>query len=169
MPKLVFITGAKKGQTYRLKETKISIGRDPGNTLFIPDGRISRRHAVLTYENGGYIIEDLGSVNGTLVNDKPIIRKGLQIGDTITLGTTALEYDSLLTSDKYESNNSTLQVEILAEEQTTTKLKVEKTLISEEMTGCEEELDNADKNTIQKAYRRLMILYQTSHNLNEII
>jgi len=169
MPKLLFISGAKKGQTRRLKEKTISIGRDPGNTLFIPDGRISRRHAVLTFENGGYVIEDLGSVNGTLINETPVTREQLQIGDTITLGTTVLKYVSLLNSDKFEPNESTLRVEILPEDQTVNKINVEKTLISEKMASSKEELEKADKNTIHRAYGRLMILYQTSHNLNEII
>ena len=169
MPKLLFISGAKKGQTYRLKEKKISIGRDPGNTLFIPDGRISRRHAVMTFENGGYVIKDLGSVNGTLINDNPVTRQPLQIGDTITLGTTVIKYVSLLDSDKIDSNENALQVEILLKDQTTKKITVEKTIISEKMTSSKAELDKADRSTIHAAYRRLMILYQTSHNLNEII
>ena len=89
MPKLLFISGKKKGYAYRLKENRITIGRDPSNTLFIPDIRISRRHAVLTSQGEGYILEDLGSVNGTRVNGKklaPHSRTSLSNGDILTLG-----------------------------------------------------------------------------------
>ena len=58
---------------------------------------------------------------------------------------------------------------ILPEDQTTKKLTVEKTFVSTEVTSSKKKLDNADKSTIHRAYRQLMILYQTSHNLNEII
>ncbi|HEU0000696.1 MAG TPA: FAD-dependent oxidoreductase [Ktedonobacteraceae bacterium] len=66
--------GAKKadvsGET-PLSQTKvISIGRQAGAYLLIDNGSVSRRHAEISYANGQYVLRDLGSANGTLVNDK---------------------------------------------------------------------------------------------------
>lgn len=63
------------------------IGRDPACNLVVNDIEISRRHARLIAQSGGYAIEDLGSTNGTFVNEqriKDVI--SLQPGATIRLG-----------------------------------------------------------------------------------
>src|SRR5581483_4737984 len=54
-----------------LSQTKvISIGRQEGAYLLIDNGSVSRRHAEISYANGQYVLRDLGSANGTQVNDK---------------------------------------------------------------------------------------------------
>ncbi|MGH2496474.1 MAG: FAD-dependent oxidoreductase [Ktedonobacteraceae bacterium] len=54
-----------------LSQTKvISIGRQVGAYFLIDNGSVSRRHAEISYANGQYVLRDLGSANGTLVNDK---------------------------------------------------------------------------------------------------
>ncbi len=54
----------------RLSQTRvITIGRQPGVALYIDHPSVSRRHAEISYANGQYILRDLGSTNGTYVND----------------------------------------------------------------------------------------------------
>ncbi|HLI09026.1 MAG TPA: FAD-dependent oxidoreductase [Ktedonobacteraceae bacterium] len=54
----------------RLSQTRvITIGRQPGVALYIDHASVSRRHAEISYANGQYILRDLGSTNGTYVND----------------------------------------------------------------------------------------------------
>jgi NADPH-dependent 2,4-dienoyl-CoA reductase/sulfur reductase-like enzyme/pSer/pThr/pTyr-binding forkhead associated (FHA) protein len=54
-----------------LSQTKvISIGRQAGAYFLIDNGSVSRRHAEISYANGQYVLRDLGSANGTFVNDK---------------------------------------------------------------------------------------------------
>ena len=54
-----------------LSQTKaLTIGREPDATLFINHHIVSRRHAMITYANGCYLLRDLGSRNGTFLNDK---------------------------------------------------------------------------------------------------
>lgn len=47
----------------------ISVGRSPENVIVVPDPEVSRRHAVLSLENGELYVEDLNSTNGTYVFD----------------------------------------------------------------------------------------------------
>ncbi|QGR19157.1 FHA domain-containing protein [Stygiolobus azoricus] len=58
----------------------ISVGRSPENVIIVPDPEISRRHAIISLENGQLYIEDLNSTNGTYVYDGKIFQpvKGKQ-------------------------------------------------------------------------------------------
>jgi ABC-type glutathione transport system ATPase component/ribosomal protein L40E len=80
------------GGTYSLERLPFIIGRDPAANLNLDSLAVSWRHAMVT-EKGGHVLEDLGSANGTFVNDRPI--KGqyrLRQGDNIRIDQTLLVY-----------------------------------------------------------------------------
>lgn len=59
------------------------VGRDPTCNLFIDNVAVSRRHARLAWERGSFVIEDLGSANGTAVNGRRVDRASLAPGDRV--------------------------------------------------------------------------------------
>ncbi|MDQ3892211.1 MAG: DUF3662 and FHA domain-containing protein [Actinomycetota bacterium] len=63
-----------------------SIGRSEENDIVIQDPNVSRRHAQLSRSENGFIIEDLGSTNGTLLDGAPIDRERIENGDELTFG-----------------------------------------------------------------------------------
>ncbi len=68
------------------------IGRDPENLLFVAEPSISRRHATI-HQSNLFEIEDLGSMNGTFVNDVKVAGKiALKDGDMIRLGTILFKF-----------------------------------------------------------------------------
>ncbi|MCZ6574104.1 MAG: FHA domain-containing protein, partial [Planctomycetota bacterium] len=71
----------------------ITIGRSPDCELPIEDGQASRRHCTVTKLQSGYEVADLGSTNGTLVNDTPIKRRKLVHGEQIRIGSTVITFD----------------------------------------------------------------------------
>jgi ABC-type multidrug transport system ATPase subunit/predicted component of type VI protein secretion system len=72
---------------FELIKPEIVMGRDDGADVVIATPAVSRRHARLMREGDGYVLEDLGSSNGTFVNgDRLIGRRALQHGDQIRLG-----------------------------------------------------------------------------------
>ncbi|MBE9473703.1 MAG: FHA domain-containing protein [Chloroflexi bacterium] len=84
---LVMKTGPASGKVYPLEKSEISIGREAGSDVFINDEEVSRRHARLTSQFGDYVLEDLGSTNGTFVNSQRITgQRILKPADTILLG-----------------------------------------------------------------------------------
>ena len=84
---LVMRTGPEPDRVYELKLGIISIGRDSSNDITINDSEISRKHARLTAQAGGYILEDLGSTNGTFVNGQRLMGPHLlRVGELILLG-----------------------------------------------------------------------------------
>lgn len=66
---------------------EMTIGRDEGNTVRLPDRNVSRRHARLFQENGRLLVEDLGSFNGVRVNGRKIgAPTAVKEGDLIEVG-----------------------------------------------------------------------------------
>jgi hypothetical protein len=71
--RLVMRSGPTPGKAFDLSKNEISIGRDVSNDIIINDAEISRRHARLTAQPGGYVLEDNGSTNGTFVNGQRLM------------------------------------------------------------------------------------------------
>jgi predicted component of type VI protein secretion system len=63
-----------------------TIGRSQENDIVISDPNVSRRHARLSRADNGFVVEDLGSTNGTLLDGAPIDRERIESGDELTFG-----------------------------------------------------------------------------------
>jgi pSer/pThr/pTyr-binding forkhead associated (FHA) protein len=64
----------------------LTIGRDAGNEIFLGDTLASKRHAAVSFQGRRLIVEDLNSLNGTLVNERRVKAQGLAPGDVIRIG-----------------------------------------------------------------------------------
>lgn len=82
---LVLVSGPTPGQVYSLKAETL-IGRDPFADIQIEDSAVSRRHVRVIFEDGVYVVEDLGSANGTFVDGVRISRHEIESGERIQLG-----------------------------------------------------------------------------------
>jgi hypothetical protein len=69
-----------------LESTQLTIGRGLNNDVILEDTRVSRHHAQLRYRARRFWIADLGSTNGTFVNDEQVAERSLRDGDVISLG-----------------------------------------------------------------------------------
>jgi Protein of unknown function (DUF3662)/Inner membrane component of T3SS, cytoplasmic domain len=72
----------------------LTIGRAPDNGLVLFDGRVSRHHARLYGRRGALLLADLGSTNGSWVNDRRVEEMALGEGDRIRVGDTTLVVES---------------------------------------------------------------------------
>jgi adenylate cyclase len=90
---LIITEGNKKGEVYSILNFPFKIGRNSDNDICFEDKRVSRYHAEIYVNNGVYIIRDLGSHNGTFVNEVRIDSIQLDSGDKITIGTNSLLFD----------------------------------------------------------------------------
>jgi ABC transport system ATP-binding/permease protein len=92
--KLILKEGPGQGECYLLESSELVLGREPGVELQIDSPGVSRRHARLRMHADGYLLEDLGSSNGTFLNGQRLVESQLlRAGDRIGLGlSVSLEY-----------------------------------------------------------------------------
>jgi Nif-specific regulatory protein len=80
------VAGPLKGSSIPLTEDEVSIGREPSNLISLLDAAVSRRHCVISRDQGQFKIQDLNSRNSTFVNGVPITERTLDSGDEIKIG-----------------------------------------------------------------------------------
>ena len=84
---LIMRSGPTPGAAFTLEGDQLTIGRDSVNEIVINDAEISRRHARLTFQGGKYVLEDLGSTNGTFVNGQRLAGpRVLKAGEVVSFG-----------------------------------------------------------------------------------
>jgi hypothetical protein len=83
---LVMRSGAHSGDRYLLRPDVSTIGRHPDSVVCLDDVTVSRRHAEVQCTDGVYSVVDLGSLNGTYVNQVRIDEGALGHGDELQIG-----------------------------------------------------------------------------------
>jgi pSer/pThr/pTyr-binding forkhead associated (FHA) protein len=83
---LIVKRGPNAGSQYLLDRPVLSAGRHPASDIFLDDITVSRRHAEFRRERGIFLVVDLGSLNKTYLNRKPVDTAVLTNGDEIRLG-----------------------------------------------------------------------------------
>jgi hypothetical protein len=85
--------GPRVGERLPLRATS-SVGRDAGNDVVLNDEAASAKHAVVSFADGEWWLEDAGSTNGTLLNGSRIWdRQRFQYGDEVAVGRIALRLE----------------------------------------------------------------------------
>jgi len=88
----LFISYGNVNNTLQLGREILTIGRNNQNALVIPDSTVSGQHAIIKLAGGSYVIEDLGSTNGTTVNGAGIKSHVLKNGDVIRMGAVRITF-----------------------------------------------------------------------------
>jgi hypothetical protein len=92
-PVLVVTHGAPAGQVVPLSpEVTTSLGRAKANDVVLEDVSVSSQHCRVRPEQGRFVLHDLGSTNGTFVNERRVSRHPLAEGDVIKVGETTLQF-----------------------------------------------------------------------------
>lgn len=187
---LIRIT-SREGQpkNFNLVQEIISIGRGKDNDIVLSDQRASRQHAQIKKENNQYVIHDLGSVNGTLVNETKTGTAPLQHKDQIKIGNSILiflekeEKTEMIQKDLIVSQESdyedwaqkTISVSpddsCLADYETlpaSRKEKKEKRRKFQLSRKQEEPEPRTELESLERANKALYVLYEISRQLNSM-
>jgi len=89
---LVVQRGPSAGSRFLLDTDVVTAGRHPDSEIFLDDVTVSRRHAEFRRGPGGYVVSDVGSLNGTYVNRDRIDEVALHGGDEVQIGKFRLVY-----------------------------------------------------------------------------
>jgi pSer/pThr/pTyr-binding forkhead associated (FHA) protein len=83
---LVVKRGPNAGSRFLLDADVTTAGRHPDSDIFLDDVTVSRRHAEFVREPDGFLVRDVGSLNGTYLNRERIDAAGLAGGDEVQIG-----------------------------------------------------------------------------------
>ena len=78
----------------------VRIGRKSDNDIVLEEKSVSRNHAQILMKEGQYVIQDLESTGGTLLNGESVTEKDIHTGDTIAVGSYRLHFDSGIPEDE---------------------------------------------------------------------
>jgi len=92
---LVPLEGEQTGELLQLKAQKTTVGSRPECDVVVKDQSISGKHAEFTIASGGFRVTDLGSTNGTFVNDKKVQTTDLVDNDNVRLGLINFKFKAL--------------------------------------------------------------------------
>ncbi len=85
-PRLIVLAGPLKGKIFDLTDDEVLFGRESSSRISLADLSTSRRHCKIQRDADGFVLTDLDSFNGTVVNGLPIKERRLEHGDRITVG-----------------------------------------------------------------------------------
>jgi pSer/pThr/pTyr-binding forkhead associated (FHA) protein len=89
---LTIETGPDSGHMYRLNGPALRVGRSPDNELILRDPATSGHHARVERRGQQFVVVDLGSTNGTMVNGETVQEHELKHGDRITIGQNTVKF-----------------------------------------------------------------------------
>ncbi|MBU50525.1 MAG: hypothetical protein CL920_17755 [Deltaproteobacteria bacterium] len=94
LAKLVVLDGIEQGEEFTLVEPTVTFGRERDNTISFPDPAVSRYHFKIHQREGHYVLEDLGSGNGTAINSKRHKKETVKLshGDRIQVGKALIQF-----------------------------------------------------------------------------
>ena len=85
--------GRRRASDLTLRSKPLTFGRDDQNDVVLPSVKASRVHAEVRLEADGYVLQDRGSRNGTLVNGKSVTSHRLRPGDEIAIGDETFRFE----------------------------------------------------------------------------
>jgi hypothetical protein len=92
---LVVTTQTGQREVHRVERSSMTIGRGADSDLTLTNPRVSRRHAHLTWDGQRFLVQDLGSKNGTRLNGSPVAaRTPIADGDTLELADSRLQFQT---------------------------------------------------------------------------
>jgi adenylate cyclase len=182
MPSLDITTYDGRRYSLQIKKEKITIGRSPDNNLILSEESISRHHAEIKEMKDGYLLTDLGSYNGTKVNEKSIQSVLLKHNDKIKIGLTSLIFlarkkDELSLEDPLvltiDSDYEKEHKEVLKSLSDSGAIDSKELLVSLEAMKTSKEaaisaLPEKTQAELERRNKVLFVLYEISRQLNTI-
>ena len=120
MPKITLLLGRKMMQVYDLDQAAIRVGREEDMDILIDNPSVSRRQAEIRREGQGWVVEDLGSSNGTFLHGQKIEGpQAIVAGDEIGFGKFSIVFDEVVGEETASASHSQPQPTMIGVDATT--------------------------------------------------
>jgi signal transduction histidine kinase len=165
---LIVIRGADEGKQFDLTGPLLGAGRDATNQVRLHDTEVSRRHAEFRQlEDGRYGLVDVGSANGTFVNNLPIKEVPLQSGDQIQIGQTVFVYSA----GKNQQGGSDLadRISMITRHDMELSSAIVKTIAEAEGSRILSQPQQAGTPWLQSALADLGVMYEVVHAVSHTL
>lgn len=112
MATLIGMSQEVKGTNLEITEEKITIGRKEDNTIPVENPTVSGHHCEVFFEDGYYLVRDLGSTNGTRINHRDIGDGKLRPKDIVQVGSVEFMFDAAPGEVRTDEPEQTANVEV---------------------------------------------------------
>jgi signal transduction histidine kinase len=168
VPRLIVIKGTDEGKQFELTEPVVSIGRESSSPLRLSDTEVSRRHAEFRQTPAGYRVVDIGSANGTFVNDQAIKDVLLQAGDHVRIGQTILVY-SAVRGDAAPDGDLADRISLITRHDLELSSAIVKTIGETEGSRILAQPDQAKGPWLKNALANLGVMYEAIQAVSHIL
>ena len=173
---LIVEIGPNRGSVYKISQKRTSIGRVPTNTIVFNDDKISRNHCVIEERDGRFFAKDLGSTNGTFVNNVKISDTELHHGDMITVGSCVFRVDMTPSKIAEIERNAGISGAVLTTIGTAAPLKIKEDInktISSNATiirfNQQKAIsDTQDAQALRRAIKNLNTIYEVNNAISSM-
>jgi signal transduction histidine kinase len=169
VPRLIVVKGADEGKRFELSGPIVAVGRDAANQIRLHDTEVSRRHAELRETQDGYILTDLGSVNGSFINNKPAKEAVLHSGDHIQIGQTVFVYSAGRPELPPASDLADRISMITRHDDVQLSSAIVKAIGDAEAGRILAQPEHADTPWLKSALANLGIMYEAIHSVSHIL
>jgi two-component system, NtrC family, sensor kinase len=167
---LFVIFGRDQGTRFELdvESSMFPLGRDAANRIQLHDTEVSRRHAELRRQGPAFVLTDMGSSNGTFVNNEPIQQRELTSGDQVQIGRTIMLFTG---NSEAPASDLGSQVDIIAAEASGEPSRILRSIGQQEGSRIFSSPSGAPESQwLARARSNLQVMYRTalavSHTLD---
>jgi signal transduction histidine kinase len=168
VPRLIVIKGADEGKQFDLTQPVLAVGRDASNPLRLHDTEVSRRHAEFRLTDGEYHLVDVGSANGSFINDQAVRDAVLHSGDHIQIGQTILVY-SAGRSEAQVASDLADRISMITRHDVELSSAIIKTIAEGEGSRILARPDQAQTAWLKTALANLGVMYETIQAVSHIL
>ena len=170
MARLIVIKGADEGKQFELADKVAGIGRERTNEICLHDteGFPTPRGDHTPSANGAYLLRDIGSVNGTLVNTRPVQEAVLNSGDHLQIGQTILVFTAGRT-DGQPASDLADRIRLVAKQDLELTSAIVKTIGENEGSHFLARPQQAQTQWLKDRLANLSIMYETIQAVSHIL
>jgi len=169
MATLLVLRGADEGKRFELHLPTVSLGRDATNVVRLHDSEVSRKHLEFRRTATGYRIVDLGSSNGTYVNQRKVVETDLRPGDHILVGQTELLYLAHEPAGTAPMGDLADRIRMIAQSEVEIPSAIIKTISQGEGSLLLSQPEKVTGQWLKTALANLSVMYQATQAVSHIL